>query len=145
MNPFLSTLIDVLSEKPEIKALPMDKLISSDAQGEAVIGNIDKMQLLKLVRLQTLKELEISMVDEPPSFAEVSEMAKQAGVNFGKIEVKNMCVRADSVDRILMLERLIVELVRSIFPKESDVFDVSYHVTLTPQIIRQKKHRSTFC
>ena len=144
MSQFLKTLMDVLNGESKIQALPNDKLIALNVHGESVAGDLTGEQLLKLARLQTLRVNEISAIEESPSFDEVSEMAKQAGVSFVEIEVKNMCIRADTPDRIVMLDRLIVEVVRDIFPKEVDVFDVLYSITPTAQIIRREKPRPPF-
>ncbi|MFA6463773.1 MAG: hypothetical protein WCV55_02095 [Candidatus Paceibacterota bacterium] len=135
-SSFLSTLVAVLSGKQEIAELPNDKLVAFDCEGEALEGEVPIDFLLKIARLQTLS-VQARKNAEMPSFEAIQQIAKETNVLFVVAAANAAGVHEDAVHCMMMIERLIVEAVREVYPAEYGQFDVQYSVHINRKIIRR--------
>ena len=55
-----------------------------------------------------------------------------------------LVVQEDAVQRTIMIERLMQEIVRDVAPAECERFNVRYHVSLKLQVIRSEAPRQRF-
>ena len=130
---FVQTLTAILNDQEEIPGLPDNGLMGLDRDGQALPDKFSARDIVKLVRLQTLATREhfnSSILD-----AEPSEKGDDQNVPFG-VDSDLLKVQEDGILRIMMLEHLIVEIVRSIIPTESECFNVRYAITPTGRVMR---------
>ena len=132
---FLTVITDILIDKTEIPELPMNKLIASEKEGSVVEVAIRREVFLKMARLQTLLYREYQN-GTPPDLKEIEQIAFETGSNPIQAMNNALKVSRDAKERIAFLERLIIEVVRENFPKEREVFDVSYVAHLQGKIVR---------
>jgi len=120
--PFFTVLSKVLAGVVEISELPPNRMVAFDNGNSIGKHEVPLEVILMLVRLQTMivLENEDTYLSDNPGTAE--EMTNA------------LCIREDSLYRINMLRRLMVEIVREAVPKEADRFNVNYFVTLDKQI-----------
>lgn len=135
----------VLSDQPEIDTLPANKLNVFD-MGEPIGMRLPHSILKRIVRLQTLivreqQKGEMPKVDvmeglETPAerthFSQLSAMANALGI------------MEDGTRRIMMIERLIVEIVREAVPTECERLDVRYCVNMQLEVLWSKSPQQRF-
>ena len=122
MRSFIQIIVATLQEEEEIVELPTPQLIGINDDKAMLLGrDIPPNVMLKLARLQTLKIKEAER-GEMPEFDELKAM----GGNTIMAMSGSLGILEDSTRRIIMLERLIVEVVREAFPTECDRLDVEY-------------------
>ncbi|MDR3558487.1 MAG: hypothetical protein P4L61_03070 [Candidatus Pacebacteria bacterium] len=122
MRSFLQIITAVLQDEPEIAELPTSKLIGINDGKATLLGrDIPQDVMFKLARLQTLKVKEAERGEMP----ELDEL-KAIGGDTKVAMASSLGILEDSTRRIIMLERLIVEVVREAFPTECDRLDVEY-------------------
>ena len=132
MSSFYTTLLAVLNEQSEIKELPSNHLAANIySEGERLPNQIPRDVFLKIARLQTLIVNEGDR-SEMPSAEEEKNMREQLGVDFLTLTSKALCVKEDATRRIMMLEGMIIEIVRSILPEECDQFNMRYCACFSP-------------
>ncbi len=141
MKNVISIIAQILGEATTIDGIPDDRLIAHPVGWGRVIVSRDKIppnQILKIVRLQTL----IEKLDENGGTVSDEELASMvAGDSFKKMEDFNnflgndFLVRQDSYAQSMMLERLIIEIVRSLVSTECDKFQVGYRVNPNSEIM----------
>lgn len=134
---FIKTLIAVLTDAPDIKELPMAKMISIDG-GEEVNAELSRATIIKIARLQTLKCMEDARTALPEPREKLTGMAYtlSLGLHVGVLEA-----REDSRQRFAMLDRLITEIVRDCVPAESELVDYRYTISNGdhgPRLFRKK-------
>lgn len=132
---FLTVITDILIDKTKIPELPMDKLNASEKKGPFIEAEIPTKVLLKIARLQTLLYRE-HQNGTPPDLEEIEKIAFETGSDPIQAMNNALKVSRDAKERIEFLERLIIEVVRENFPKEREVFDVSYVAHLQGKIVR---------
>jgi len=134
-SSFLSTLVAVLSNQAEIAELPNDKLNAFTCEGPTIEGELPKDVFHKIARLQTLIMLSHENA-RMPDYKTTQQIADETGVDFITAGANALATSEDATHRVIMLERLIVEVVREAFPKECSYFDVRYLARLDQKIVR---------
>lgn len=134
-SSFPSILVAVLTGQPEITELPNNRLVASDQNGVALEEKIPRDLLFKIARLQTLSA-QARKDAEIPSFEDAKQIAEETGAGFIVTGTNALGVQEDATHRIMMIERLIVEIVREAFPAECGQFDVHYAAHISGRIIR---------
>ena len=142
-SSFLTTLLAVLGDQPEIENLPNDKLIALDYEGYRLDRNTAWPVFHKVARLQTLcfhshKEAQM------PDLVEIKQMASVMGGSILEIMANSLGTQEDATRRIMMLERLIVEIVRDVVPAEIEQFDVDYIAHIDGVIVRRPVQQRRF-
>lgn len=142
-SSFLSTLLAVLSDEEDIPALPHDRLITSYRMGDPVKAEVTRRILLKLTRLQTLC-FQVYETGEMPELDAMKQMASETGSGIADVRANSLGTQDDMACRIMMLERLMVEVVREAVPAECDKFEVQYYVHADGTIMRRPIERRRF-
>lgn len=127
---FTQIICDILSDKPEIPGLPNSKMISYRTvarPGTALVNNVPKLTFLKLCRLQTLKQQEMEK-GEMPALDALKDQAQAVGKNVAMVMCQTLAVNQDSKDRVAMIVRLMIEVVRDAIPTECDQLGREYYV-----------------
>lgn len=125
---FLSILTAVLNDEDDIPELPDDALKTVTQVGQVVSGDGVTSQLLKKVkRLQTLCGLDFATYGMP-SVTKVPSVRLTA-IFFAR----------NTIERIEMIEQLIVEVVREAVPVERERHDVGYAVHLSDSLMYYPK------
>jgi hypothetical protein len=121
MRSLVGLITAVLADEGEISELPTGELYPIDNEGVVVAESIEVTVALKIARLQTLifREKEKG---EMPETSMLPFYGPAAMASF-------LSVQEDATANIMMLERLIVEVVREAFPRESERFGVRYFLT----------------
>lgn len=132
---FLQTLTQVLCGEPVIKSLPDDGLIAVN-KGTPMDVGLPIETLHKLSRLQTLifQEIKKGEMSEVSEFEGLERIRGTAQGNSIVDRANALMVQADSVERVEMLERLFIEIVRESIPRECEHFDVRYCVNSDLQV-----------
>jgi len=125
-SSFLFTLLAVLSDEEDILALSHDRLITSYRMGDPA-AEVTKKTLLKLTRLQTLC-FQAHETGEMPELNVMEQMASETGSGVADVMANSLGTQEDMTHRVMMLERLMVEVVREAVPAECDKFEVQYYV-----------------
>ncbi len=134
---FIKTLTAILTDAPDIKELPMAKLISLDG-GEEVKVTLSQASIIKIARLQTLKCIEDVRTATPEPSEKLTGLLYT--LNLG-MQASVLEAREDSRLRFAMLDRLITEIVRDCAPPESELVDYRYTVgqgDQGPRLYRKK-------
>jgi hypothetical protein len=134
-SSFLTTVMAVLNNQSEIVDLPNDKLNAFTCEGDTLEEKIPLDILLKIAGLQTLIMQTREKV-EMPDYETTQQIAKEIGVDSITAGANALAVSEDATHRVMMLERLIVEVVRAAFPKECGQFNVRYLARLDQKILR---------
>lgn len=135
-SSFPAILAAVLGNQPVIAELPNDNLVAFNCEGNSIDGEVSPALLLKVVRLQTL----ISQAQEDaemPSTEAIQQIADETNVEFFVASINASHVQEDATHRMMLLERLIVEVVREACPAECGQFDVQYLAHISRKIIRR--------
>jgi hypothetical protein len=142
-SSFLATLLAVLGDQPEIENLPDNQLIASDHEGERLDKVATRPIFRKIARLQTLcfRAHEDARM---PELDATKEIAATTGGSTAEIMANALGIQEDSTRRIMMLERLIVELVREAVPAEIERLDVEYVAHVDAVIMRRPIRRQRF-
>lgn len=143
---FLETIVAILSDQPVIDTLPNDKLNVFDI-GKPIGGRRLPMNVLqRLARLQTLIVRAQSMGEMPAT--DVMEGLQDPGERTQLSQLDAMAaalgIQEDSTRRIMMLERLIVEIVREAVPTECERLDVRYCVNMQLEVLWSPSPRQRF-
>jgi hypothetical protein len=128
MDSFLNTLAAVLIGQPEIEGLSEIYIFDMDA--EKLLHSFNEDAYLKISRLQTLISHEHEVGVCPFFNRDGSGSVAVTSANDA------LCVAEDTVGRIAMLQRLIIEVVREMVPQECDHFDVNYFAHVDGSIRR---------
>lgn len=95
----------------------------------------------KLARLQTLA-FQAHEKSEMPSYEVIKSVVEVTGGNTPQTMADSLGVQEDVTRRIMMIERLIVEVVRESVPAECERNDVEYFAHVSGVIMRRPiKHR----
>ncbi len=113
------------------------------AKGVIVQEQIPGKILLKIARLQTLivKSREDTRI---PSYEIINQIAQATEVDFLTANANALAISEDSTYRVMMLERLITEIVRENFPKESGQFGCNYFAHPESVLVRVPVQRQRF-
>ncbi len=136
---FLQTVLAVLTGQDEISELPSDKLIAL-TNGEPIERRLSQEDLHKIIRLQTL----IVHEQERGAMFEQGGLPEEDGQDTQNVMAQYLAVQEDATARVIMLERLIVELVREAVPAECERFDVRYSVNLSLEVLRSRVSHHRF-
>lgn len=142
-SSFLATLMAVLSDQDEIENLPNDKLIASELIGEPLESAVTMPIFLKIARLQTLA-FRAHEIGEMPSFDSITQISGTTGGDAAKTIADSLGVKEDATRRIMMIERLIVEIVREAVPAECERNNVEYFGHLSGVIMRRATNSQRF-
>lgn len=142
-SSFLATLTAVLSGQDEIENLPNDRLIGFDYLGDPVEQTVPMSVFLKLARLQTLS-FQAHEKSEMPSYEVVKNVVEVTGGNAAQTITDSLGVQEDDTRRIMMIERLIVEVVREAIPAECERNDVEYFAHVSGVIMRRPINNRRF-
>ena len=143
MRSLIVIITSVLNSDETIPELPPDQLIAFNNQGKPIPRLVDRASLLKIARLQTLivKERERSNV---PEINNLKQIADQSGQNFGTTLAKSLAIQEDTVAIIMMIERLIVEIVRSACPEVCERFGVGYVADISTRVYFSESSQRRF-
>lgn len=142
-SSFLATLTAVLSGQDKIENLPQDRLIASDYIGDPVKQIVPVSVFLKIARLQTLA-FQAHEKSELPSYEAVKSVAEVTGGNTAQTMANSLGVQEDATHRIMMIERLIVEVVHEAIPAECERNDVEYFAHVSGVIMRRPINHRCF-
>lgn len=142
-SSFLATLLAVLGDQPEIENLPNNQLIASDYEGERLDKESTRPIFHKIARLQTLcfrayEDAQMSELDT------IKEITATTGGSTAEIMDNALRIQEDATRRIMMLERLIVELVREAIPAEIERLNVEYVAHIDAVLMRRPIQRQRF-
>ncbi|MEY2640730.1 MAG: hypothetical protein RL150_123 [Candidatus Parcubacteria bacterium] len=133
----------VLTEADEIPDLPNNKLIPVGGTYECVSETVPRPVFRKIARLQTLC-FQAYALGGVPDIGQADQQAALTGSTRHRVMEASLSTREDMVRRIMMLERLIVEIVRETFPAECSRFDVEYFVCLDDTLRCRPAERRRF-
>lgn len=135
-SSFLTTLMAVLSDQNEIENLPNDKLIASNHESNPIKQVVPTTVLIKIARLQTLA-FQAHNKSKMPNCDVIKSIAEVTGSNTAQTMADSLGVQEDATRRIIMIERLIVEVVREAIPAECERNDVEYFANTNGLIMRR--------
>lgn len=146
MNTFIDIVVAILTERSEIPGLRNQTLVAlgtTDTPGTPVAQEIQSSEFLKLVRLYTLiqQEKERSV---PASFGELRTQSKAFGTNLAADMIQNLEVNEDVERRIMMLERLMIEIVRKNVSSECERLGVEYYIDMHQGLMWRLSQRDQF-
>ena len=131
MSTLLSQIQMILAEEKYIKGLSVrEELTAVKFQGEesqVVSLSIPRDLLIKIARLQTLLIREREK-GEIPRFESVQQQMEATGQDYLEVASNELISQEESLHNVMMIERLIVLVVREVFPREIDHFECRYFV-----------------
>ena len=136
-NSFYAKLLAVLNDVEEIPGLANNQLSSlGTIGGETVPHSIPGLLVRKIVRLQTLRFIELEKTD-PPEQSE-SILGGESGFDDDALiaYANSNIIEEDGLQRANMLDQIIIELVRHCFAEENEHFGVRYHMHSTRGLLR---------
>ena len=139
---FLSTVLDIMNDQEDIPGLP-EKLMSYSCKGEIVQGSISEVDLIKIARLRTLMCMEDEKSEIPDQQTICSIVCSRTEEAQRDFLVGCINVREDAVNRMMLIEGLIVEIVRKAIPSESEYLKAKY--TLTPRMELVRSYFPRIC
>ncbi len=132
---------DILAQTVEIHGLPESRLVAySPGWGTVVVPKFDVLaeDLLKIVRLQTLLKIVESntgLQSQESVLEDIGNGVHDDNPSFNNFLRNDGAIRRSVYVQVITLERLIVELIQSFIPAESDRFDVAYRISTEKQIM----------
>ena len=123
---FLTTLMAILTNVINIPGYnENDNLIGVD--GELVPGPFPQIEMIKLVRLQTMIG-RISSQSNIPEISEIQNIQDVTGDGFHQVLGRSVRISSRAIRQIRMLNQLIEEIVHKAIPSETTREDVVYRI-----------------
>lgn len=123
---FLTTLTAILTDVVNIPGYnENDNLIAED--GEPVPGQFPQIEMIKLVRLQTMID-RISSQSNIPEMSEIKDIQDVTNSAFHEVLGRSVRISSRAIRQIKLLNQWIEEIVHKAIPSETTREDVVYRI-----------------
>jgi O-phosphoseryl-tRNA(Cys) synthetase len=134
-SSFFNQLTAILSEADEVHGLPKCKMQVMRPSDEIIEQKISIEKVLMISRLQTL------MVEQVNNFSvsnslNLQEFQSQIGFDIFDSDKNEKMITFDFAHRVKMIQRLIIEIVREVLPRECDLLGYYYFIREDTKLIR---------